>query len=173
VDERFVRILMRQQAAGFEDLRGADVSASVPISERLLNEIIQESLPRTISLRELHVAPQAGDRFFVRARLGTSSLLPPLKLTVLVDRQPDLPSSPILVLKLEMGGLMAIAGPALRFLDALPPGIRVEHDRIHVDIAKLLEQRGLAHYLAFIRRLEVHTADGAVLATIHGGIPRR
>jgi hypothetical protein len=173
VDERFVRILMRQQAARFEDLRGAEVSATVPISERLLNEIVQESLPRSIPLRDLHVSPQAGDRFLVRARLGSSALLPPLKLSVLVDRQPDLPASPILVLKLEMGGLAAIAGPALRFLAALPPGIHVEHDRIHVDIAKLLEQRGLADYLAYIQRLEVHTADGAVLATVRGGVPHR
>ena len=172
MDERFVRILMRQQAAQFEDLGGAEVSATVPISERLLNEIVQESLPRSIPLRDLHVAPQAGDRFVVRARLGSSSLLPPLTLTVLVERQPDLPASPMLVLKLE-GALMALAGPALRFLDALPPGIRFEHDRIYVDIPTMLEQRGLARYLEFIQRVEVHTADGVVLATIRAGVPSR
>ncbi len=165
-------MLMRQQAAGFEDLRGADVSATVPISERLLNELVQESLPRALPVRDLSVAPQAGDRFVVRGRLGSSSLLPRLKLTVLIDRQPDLPSSAALVLKLEMGALMALAGPALRFLDALPPGIHVDGDRIHVDIAKLLERRGLSQYLGFIQRLEVHTTDGAVVAMIRGGVPR-
>ena len=163
---------MRQQAAQFEDLRGAEVAAEVPISERLLNEIVHEWLPRSIPLRDLHVSPQAGDRFLVRARLGSSALLPPLKLTVVIDRQPDLPVSPILVLKLE-GALMTLAGPALRFLDALPPGIRLEHDRIYVDIPTMLEQRGLAQYVGFIQRLEVHTADGVVLATIRAGVPRR
>ena len=63
----FVRILMRQLASGFEDLRGADVSAAVPISERLLDELIQEALPRSSPVRGVHVAPQAGDRFIVRA----------------------------------------------------------------------------------------------------------
>ncbi len=164
---------MRLQAGGFEDLRGADVSATVPISERLLNELIRESLPSSAPVRDLHVAPQAGDRFAVRARLGASSLIPPLKLTVVIQRQPDLPSSPALVLKLEMGALTAFAGPALRFLDALPPGIRFDGDRIHVDIAQLLEQRGLGQYLEFIRRLEVHTTEGAVVATLRGAVPSR
>ena len=164
---------MRLQAAGFEDVRGAELSATVPISERLLNELIQESLPPSLPVRDLHVTPQAGDRFGVRARLGSSSLIPPLKLTVVIHRQPDLPSLPVLVLKLEMGALTAFAGPALRFLDALPPGIHFDGDRIHVDIAKLLEQRGLGQYLAFIQRLEVHTTDGAVVATIRGGVPVR
>jgi len=172
VNQRFVRTLMRQQAAGFEDLRGADVSATVPISERLLNELIQESLPASVPVRDLHVAPQAGDRFAVRGRFGSSPLIPSLKVTVLIHRQPDLPSSPALVLKLEMGALTAFAGPALRFLDALPPGMHVDGDRIHVDLAKLLEQRGLGQYLGFIRQLEVHTTDGAVAASIRAGVPR-
>ena len=97
MNQRLVRTLLRQQAAGFEDLRGADVSARVPVSERLLNELIQESLPRSLPVRELHVTPQAGDRFLVRARVGSSSLLPALKVSIVIERQPDLPSSPTLV----------------------------------------------------------------------------
>jgi len=166
----FERLLAGLQASGFQDLRGAEVSATVPISERLLNECIQETLPRSVPIRDLHVSPRDGDRFDVRARLGSSSLLPPLKAAVLIERQPDLPSSAVLVLKLEMGVLMSLAGPALRFLDALPHGIRLDRDRVHVDLAALLEQRGLGHYLQFIRRLEVHTAGGAVVATIDAGV---
>lgn len=164
---------MRQQAAGFEDLRGAEASATVPISERLLNEIIQEALPRSAPVRDLYVRPQAGDRFSVRARLGSPTLLPAMTLSVLIDRQPDFPSSPTLVLKLEMGGLLSLAGPALRFLDALPPGIRVERDRLFVDLAALLEQRQLGSYLRYIDHLRVNTTDGAVVLTVRGLIARQ
>lgn len=164
---------MRQQASGFEDLRGADVSATIPVSERLLNEIIQEVLPRSIPVRDLRVTPQAGDRFVVRGRFGSSPLLPALKLSVRIDRQPDLPSSPVVVLKLDRGGLLSLAGPALRFFGALPTGIRVEHDRLYVDLAKLLDKRRLGGYLEFIQALEIHTTDGAVVATLRVGIPRR
>ena len=161
---------MRQQASGFEDLRGAEVSATVPISERLLNELIQESLPPSVPVRDLHVSPLDADRFDVRARLGSSSLLPPVKLSVAIDRQPDLPSSAVLVLKLEMGALMSFAAPVLRFLDALPHGIRLDRDRVFVDLAALLDQRGLGDYLQFVRRLEVHTIRGAVVATVNAGV---
>jgi hypothetical protein len=163
VDQRFVQMLLRLHAAGFEDLRGAEASATVPVSERLLNEIIRDVLPLSVPIRDLHVRPQAGDRFAVRARIGSSALLPAITLSVLIDRQPDLPSSPILVLKLEMGRLLSLAGPALRFLDALPPGIHVERDRLHVDLARLLAARGLSSYLQYVEQLRVNTVDGAVV----------
>ncbi len=163
-------MFMRLQASGFEDLHGADVSATVPISERLLNEIVQESLPRSVPIRDLHVAPQAGDRFIVRARIGSSPLIPALKLTVLIAEQPRLPASSILVLKLEGRALLSLAGPALRFFDA-PAGVHFERDHIAIDIAALLEQRGFRQYLEFVRQLEVHTTDGLVVVTMRGGIP--
>ncbi len=162
-------MFMRLQASGFEDLHGADVSATVPISERLLNEIIQESLPRSLPIRDLYVTPEAGDRFIVRARIGSSPLIPALKLTVLIAEQPRLPSSPILVLRLEGRALLSLAGPALRFLDA-PAGVHFERDHIAIDIAALLEQRGFRGYLEYLRQLEVHTTDGLVVLTMRGGI---
>jgi len=168
-----VQVLARQQASGFEDLRGAELSATVPMSERLLNEIIRELLPPAIPVRDLSVWPQAGDRFTVRAKVGASPIVPPLKIGVQIDRQPDLPSSAILVLKLEMGVLAAFAAPALRFLDALPPGIHLDRDRVFVDVAKLLEERGFGQYLQFIHHIEVHTTEGAVVATIRAGVARR
>ena len=167
---RIVRLLAALQASAFEDLRGADVSATLPISERLLNEFVQQSLPPSVPVRDLHVSPRADDRFDVRFRVGSSSLLPPLKLTVRIAQQPDLPSSPVLVLKLEFGALASFAGPVLRFLDAVPQGIRVDGDLVYVDLAVLLEQRGFAGYLQYLRRLEVHTSNGTLIARIDAGV---
>jgi len=168
VDERFVGWFRRQQASRFQDLRGAEASLTLPVSERLLNEAIAESFPRSAAVRELHVRPQAGDRFAVRARIGSSSWLPAINLGLEIDRQPDLPSSPVLVLRLETSVLSALAGAALRFLGSLPPGVRMEHDRIFVDVAKLLEARGLAPLLAYVSELRVNTVDGAVVLFIRG-----
>ena len=168
MDERFVGLFRRQQASGFEDLRGAEASLTLPVSERLLNEAIAESLPPSAALRELHVRPQAGDRFAVRARVGSSSWLPAINLGVAIDRQPDLPSSPVLVLRLKTSGLSALACAAFRLLNALPPGVRMDADRIFVDVATLLDARGLAPYLAYVNELRVNTVDGAVVLFIRG-----
>jgi hypothetical protein len=76
----------------------------------------------------------------------------------------------VLVLKMEMSGLLTLAGPALRFLDALPPGVRVERDRIYVDVKKLLEVRGAARYLEYVNALQVNTRDGSVVVSIGASI---
>ena len=170
MDERLGELFRRQLATGFEDLRGAQASVTLPVSERLLNEVIAQSIPRSAPVRELHVKPQAGDRFAVRARIGSSPLLPPINLTLSIDRQPEFPTSPVLILRLEMSGLLSLAGPALRFMNALPPGIRVEHDRIFVDLPKLLETRHLASYLDYVDELRVNTVDGTVVLSIRAAV---
>ena len=69
-----------------------------------------------------------------------------------------------------MGGLLSLAGPALRFLDALPPGVRVDHERIFVDIARLLAERGLSELLEYAEDVQVTTADGAVILGVRAGV---
>ncbi len=170
MDPRFMQLVMRQQAAGFSDLRGATATLMLPVSDRLLNEIVAESLPRTRHIRDLQLHAQGGNRIGVRVKLGSASFLPPINLTLVIDGQPDLPASPVLVFRFEMGGLLPLAGPALRFLGALPPGIRVEHDRLYVDIAKLLAERGLDSWLEYIEQLNVTTAEGTLVVSIRAGV---
>jgi hypothetical protein len=52
---------------------GAQAAVTLPVSERLLNELIAETLPRLSAIAELHVTPEPGDRFTVRLRVGSSS----------------------------------------------------------------------------------------------------
>ena len=169
MDGRFLRILAREQATGFDDLRGARASLTLPVSERLLNEIVAETLPPTTPVRDLYVKPMAGDRFAVRLRLGSSGALPALTVAASIDRQPALPDLPVLVLKLEASGLLSLGLPALRFV-AMPPGVRIEHDRVHVDIRQVLQSRGLADYFGYVRLLEVHTIEGAVILSLQASI---
>jgi hypothetical protein len=170
VDERLERVLQRQLAEGFPDVRGAQAAVTLPISERLLNEVLAETIPRSVPVTDLRVTPEAGDRFVVRFRVGSSSLVPRLKIVLAIEAQPDLPALPILVLRLETTGLMMLAGPVLRLLNALADGITVKDDRIHVDLRALAERRGIAPYLDFLDQLRVNTVGGAVVLTVHARI---
>lgn len=170
MDERIERVLRRQLADGFPDIRGAHAAVTLPISERLLNEVLVETIPRSVPVTDLHVTPEADDRFVVRFRLGSSSLVPRLKMVLAIETQPDLPALPIFVLRLETTGLMMLAGPVLRLFNALPAGIAVKDDRIHVDLRALAERRGFAAYLDYLDQLRVNTVSGAVMLTIHGRI---
>ncbi len=170
MDERIERALQRQLTDGFPDIRGAQAAITLPISERLLNEVLAETIPRSAPITDLHVTPEAGDRFAVRFRVGSSSLLPRLKIVLAIEAQPDLPALPILVLRLETSGLMMLAGPVLRLLNALPAGITVKDDRILVDIRALAERRAVAPYVDYLDQLRVNTVSGSVVLTVHGRI---
>jgi hypothetical protein len=170
VDERIERVLRRQLADGFPDIRGAQAAITLPISERLLNEVLAETIPRAAPVTDLHVSPEAGDRFVVRFRVGFSPLVPRLKVALAIETQPDLPALPIVVLRLETTGLMMLAGPVLRLLNALPAGMTVKDDRIQVDLRDLAQRRGFAPYFDYLDSLRVNTVNGGVLLTVHGRI---
>lgn len=170
MDERLERLLRRQLAEGFSDLRGADAAITLPVSERLLNEILAEAIPRSVPINELHVTPEPDDRFAVQFRVGTSAFIPRVKIALAIDRQPDLPAFPVIVLRMETTGLMMLAGPALRLLNALPAGITVKDDRIHVDLRALAERNRLAPYFDYLDELRVHTVTGALVLTLRGRI---
>lgn len=169
MDERFLRILAREQATGFDHLRGAHASLTLPVSEGLLNEIVAASLPPTAPVRDLYVKPMAGDRFAVRLRLGSSGALPSFTIAASIDQQPALPDSPVLVLKLEASGLLSLGLPALRFV-AMPPGVRIEHDCVYLNIQQVLQSRGLGGYFRYLRLMEVHTREGAVIVSLQAAI---
>jgi len=168
VDERLERLLRQQLDSGFADLRGAEAAITLPLSERLLNELVAEAVPPSAPVRDLQIVPEAADRFSIRLRVGSSPLIPRLKILVSIDRQPELPTSPVLVLKVESAGWMTLAGPMLRLLNALPAGIAVHDDRIHVDLRALADRRGLASYLDYLTELRVNTLPGALVVTLRG-----
>ncbi|MCA1560067.1 MAG: hypothetical protein LC804_07310 [Acidobacteria bacterium] len=125
--------------------------------------MIAEALPPGGAVHEVQVQTQAGNRLTARVRLGRSPLLPAVTLRLSIEQQPELPASPVLVLRMASGGLMSLAGSALGFLDKVPKGIRLEGDRILVDIRDLLAQRGLTDFLQFAEGLQVTTGDGTLI----------
>lgn len=174
MDPRLAALLTRQRQRQFSDLAGAHAVVTLPVSDRLLNEAVTEALPPSAPVRDLHLTTLAGNRIRVRFKVGSATFLPAINLTLVIERQPELPRSPVLVLRMEMGGLLSLAGPALRFLDALPPGVRVDQDRIFVDLARLLAEHGVAELLEFAEDLQVTTTDGSLVVGIRASVdPRR
>jgi hypothetical protein len=163
-------LFAEQERQGFADLAGTEGQAAIRVSERLLNTIIAEQLRGSASLRELHVNPRAGNRFGVRIVL-TQSFLPPISLDVTIDKQPALPGDPVLALTLSgMGGLLRFAGPAAGFLNVLPPGVRMEGERVFVDIRAVLAAHGLTSVLNYVQDVRVTTEEGRLLVLFKAGV---
>ena len=162
-DPRLRRIIEQLRASRFADVKGARVSASIPVSERLLNEIVGASVPPSAPVRDVSVHPQAGNRLSVRARLRRSDLLPPFTLKLAIERQPELPNSPLVLRVLTLPGLLSLAGSALSLNTMFPPGVKLDNDRVLIDVKVLLERQGFGDVIAYLETLRISTEEGRLV----------
>jgi hypothetical protein len=168
-----LKLFLEQQASGFPDVAGARASATLPISDRLVTRLVAQSLPPSAPISEIDVRAGNANRFSVRVRLTRPALLPPITVNLAIDRQPVLPSDPVLILRLLSTGLLSFAGAAARFFNVLPPGIRIDGELIFVDFRALLAPRGLAAHLNYLEHLEITTEEGRFIISVRARLPPR
>jgi hypothetical protein len=157
-DPRLRRIFEQLRASGFADLKGARVSVSMPLPERLLNEVVTAAVPSSAPVRDVTVHPQAANRLTVRARLKRADFLPPFTVKLAIERQPELPDSPLVLRVLTLPGLLSFAGSALSSM--FPPGVRLENDRLLVDVKGLLERQGYGDVVTYLETLRIASEEG-------------
>jgi hypothetical protein len=161
MDPRLESLLTRQQRLRFAGLAGSEADATIRLTGGLVNEVIAAHLPRDGPLRSVTVRSYAGNRLDISLALTKLAFLPAIPLTVAIEEQPHLPADATLTFRVSggIGNLMKLAGPALGVDGRLPAGVRLEGDRLRVDVRTLLEQRGQAAVLEFVRDLRVTTED--------------
>lgn len=156
-------LLRRLQSSNFRDLAGARGTAVIPLSEQLINDLVAASLPASAPVRAVSVHPETDGRFSVRI-VPKAALMPALTLKLLIDEQPRLPESAVLVLRLTtLGGLFGLASGAIAGM--LPAGITLDGERIRVDLRALAEARGVAGLLQHVSQLRITTDAGRI--TVH------
>ena len=161
-------ILDRQQRSGFASLAGSELGGTIRMSDQLLNQLIAASLPASAIIRSLTVHSREGNWLDATLTLSRPPFMPPLHMELTIDRQPDLPGTPVLVLKLAggAGAVLRLAGSVLTRAVTLPPGIRVEADRIFIDIRALLHQHGQAKLLDYVQQLCVATEESGIAVVV-------
>jgi hypothetical protein len=165
-------LLREQQAEGFRGVAGTHVSATVPLSDRLLTRVILERLPPSAPIRSLDLRASPGGRLTAHVRLARPAFLPPFTFPITILQQPELPHSPVLVLRIgSPGGLLKLVGPLMRLGDVLPPGVSLQNDRITVDLHTVLTTADAAFVLRFLEHLEIGTDDGRVIVSVRARVP--
>lgn len=164
-DPRLTRILEQLRASGFADVKGARISLAIPIGERLLNEIVAASLPPSLPLRDLTVRPRPGNHLQVKARVAKFDFLPPVSVTLEIDQQPRLPDVPLGLRLRSFPGLTSLAGSFLS-PDKLPRGVRLEGDRLFVDVRELLDRAGHGDLAPLVERLHVASEEGRLVVEV-------
>jgi hypothetical protein len=166
-------LLRAQRDAGFADLAGADVSLTLPVSDRLINQVIVERLPRGGVVSAVEVEALPANQFAVRVKLGQSVLLPPIRLVLAIDRQPDLPAFPVIGLRIVSPGLAALVGSLVaRFFHALPPWVQFDGTHISIDLLAAAAASAVgAEVFGYLRALALTTAAGRVTVSIRASVP--
>jgi hypothetical protein len=168
-----LELLQRQLRDGFPDLAGTEISATIPLSDRLINEVVAELLPKGGKVDQLEVQAGDGDQVAVKIRLS-ARFLPAISATLTIDEQPVLPERPFVGLKLSQSSrLLAVAASALSSTVALPPGVSMENDRIRVDVRRLLAERHLEGWLEYVTALRVNARAGALVLDVRARINPR
>lgn len=164
-------ILRQLQTTRFRDLAGARITAVTPVSEALVNQLIAASLPANAPVRSVSIVPEAGDHFSVRI-VAKAALIPAITLKLAVDQQPRLPGSPVLTLRMvTLGGFFGLASGVIAGM--LPPGIRLEGERILVDLRAMAAQHGASDLFDYLTDLQVHTDEGRVVLHVDAAVNAR
>ena len=166
MDPRLEEIAAGQLAAGLPGLAGSAARMALRLSDQLVNQMIAAALPRAGAVRTVSLHARTGNAIEVTIVLAKPAFLPPLHAQLAIERQPVLPADTVLALRLTggAGSVMKLAGPWLG--GALPPGVRLEHDIVLVDIRALLAARGQASHLRYARELRVTTEESAFLVEV-------
>jgi hypothetical protein len=175
MESAFFELLQRQQADGFPDFAGTEASATIPISERVINEALSRRIPSDGRIREVRITVQDGNQATVEIRLSGPSFLPAIPVRVAIEDQPLLPDRPTLELRLQAAsGLLAMAGSLIPALTAsLPPGVTMAGDRIRIDIRRLLAERKMEAWLDYLTDLRVNTRAGALVVDLRAKVRPR
>jgi hypothetical protein len=168
------QLLVDLQASAFRDIAGSRVSARIPVGRSLLNHLIAQALQgKTTPVRQVDIRPREGDQFDAIVTVSWP-FVPPLKIQIAVDRQPQFPASPVLVLRWSfLGGLGAIASRLMSALDRLPAGVRLDGDRLLLDIPVLAARSPVEPLLPWVRTLELHTVDDRVVVVADLEVPEK
>ena len=165
--------LQEQQAAGFPAFAGTHASVTVPISDTFATAMAAASLQSSATVRRISIKAGAGNVLHVRASLAKLAFLPEIPVDLRIERQPELPASPILALRiLSIAGLPGGLAFLLQFVKDVPNEVSIQGTLVAIDLRALARRFGREDVFRYITRLEVTTVEGAIVVAVDGGIPR-
>ena len=144
------------------EIAGTTLAGEIPIGDALINRMLAQKFAQHAQIGSLRIQAQPNDSVAIHV-VPRARLMPPLNISAVIEGQPQFPDNPTLRLRWSMpaaGPLALFAAPMLAYFKAMPQGIRMDGDRVAVDLRELLRARGLDDVIAFVKTLEVHTRPG-------------
>ena len=148
-----------------EELKGAQLSGAIPFPDVLLNRWIAGKLDNAgARVSSVTLESRDGNAISAHVRLR-SSFVPTVTVDATVERQPEFPESPALVLRWapRLGPLSAFAAQAVDSFAKLPTWVRLDPETVTIDAAELIRSLGYGELLPYIKSLRVLTRAGRIV----------
>ena len=165
-----------RQVLGIElpEIAGSVFAGEIPLSNALVNRLIVQRLSAAqLPIAAVRMEAHDGNRLTIVLSMR-GSLIPDVTIAAQIEEQPHFPGPAVLWLRWTLPAMRAlsfVAAPALTYFKKLPPGVRVDGDRIAVDFAELLRSRGLGELMDYITRVNVTTREGAIVVAFALRVP--
>jgi hypothetical protein len=145
-----------------EGLAGGVISGEIPLTIEVINGLIARKLAASPSspVTAAQIEAHENEAFTVQVRMRGP--LPALKVEMRIDHQPQLPRDPTLGMRWALKGLGPLgmlAAPFAAYFNALPHGVRLEGDRVWVDVHALLRAQGAGELVPFLSGVRVITRE--------------
>lgn len=157
------RVFQKVIDNNFSDLKGTHVDASIPMSQALINELIDAALQGNKTIESCRVSVHAQNR--VSADLKTTLLPWSLHLQLKLDNSVDFASysSPKLRAWMENNRLLGSLGS---MFNVLPEGIKLYGDQVVVDLGVFLQTPEQKRILDLVKSVEIDTVEGKVILDV-------
>jgi hypothetical protein len=165
---KLTALLDELRASRFRVLEGARLTLDLPVVETLVNELIATATPPHAPVRSVSIHPRADDQFGLRI-VAKAALIPPISLKLAIEQQPQMPSHPVLGLRMvTLGGLFGLASGMIAGF--LPPGVTLHGERIFVDLRALAAEQRADDLLEYLTSLQVHTEPGRLVLHLEASV---
>ena len=147
-----------------DELAGTRASGELLIPTAVVNRLIAARLAQAQTpIAAVHVEPRQDNVIEVDVT-PSARLVPRVRVQAMIERQPEFPDSPRLVLRwrIPAAGMIArLAAPTIANLKSLPPGVSIDADFAVIDLREILASQGQAELIPYVRALRIETrADG-------------
>ena len=154
-------IFQRIAANNFSDLEGLAIDASIPVPQKMINEIIEAALQGNQNIEDCHLS--IGEQNRISVNIKTTRWPWPINLKVWVFQSVDIAPSPKIRVLLENNVILGKLGA---FFKALPEGIKLYGEQIVIDVRSFLQTEQQRKFLAMVKSMEIQTEKGKLIFNV-------
>ena len=143
---------------GFADLDGLAIDASIPVPQRMINEIVEAALQGNQNIEYCHLS--IGEQNRISVNVKTTRWPWPINLKVWIFKSVDLTPAPKLRVLLENNALLGKLGA---FFKALPEGVKLYGEQIVIDVRSFLQTEQQRKFLDLVKSMEIRTEKGKLI----------